>query len=530
VCRTIELASNDRLYQLIQALQAKARFDHPVERFELLKTHISYVLLTGPYAYKFKKPIDLGFLDFGTLAKRKFYCEEELRLNRRLAPTLYLEMVPITGSELTPVLGGTGSPIEYCIKMVQFPQDAQLDRVLKRGELSRRHIDELATQIASFHERIALAGADTPFGTPAQIRRYALENFDETSPLLGEAHAMESQDELRAWTIKNLDRLDGFFRERKQRGWVRECHGDMHLTNMVLLDKQVVIFDCIEFNEFLYWIDVISEIAFLLMDLDYRDRPDLAHRFLNRYLEQTGDYAGLALLDFYRVYRTLVRAKVADIQCRQLAASTTGRQAPLQRYLHHVELARRYTNKRKSTPLVITHGLSGSGKTWLTSRLVELAGAIRIRSDVERKRLQGLITPNARTGSHVGEDLYQPGMTERTYERLLALAREVLTSGFPAIVDATFLKRSHRDAFRQLATRFDVPYRILDLKASAPTLRDRIMRRQIEKEDASEATLAVLDYQLGSREPLTPDEAAFTVTVDTETDVNMSGIADQIIK
>lgn len=519
--------SGDRLYQLIQNLKATAQFDPPVERFEILETHISYVLLTGPYAYKFKKPVDLGFLDFSTLEKRRFYCEEELRLNRRLAPALYCAVVPITGSESSPELGGKGPAIEYCVKMVQFREDAQLDRVLERGRLTLQHIDALAVQVAHFHQNSATAGADTIFGTPAEVRRYALENFAQISLDPRDAELKPKLDLLHAWTSEQLVKLDSLLEKRKREGWIRACHGDMHLTNMALLGDEIVIFDCIEFNESLYWIDVQSEIAFLLMDLDYRGRSDLAHRFLNRYLERTGDYEGLALLNFYRVYRSLVRAKVAHIQYRQ-SAEVSGRQASWQRFVRHVELARRYADKPTPYPLIITHGLSGAGKTWLTERLVELKGAIRLRSDVERKRLWGL-EAEARTRSGLGADLYQPAMTERTYARLRELARGILTSGFPVIVDAAFLKRSQRETFRQLAAELNVPFRILHLKASETTLRKRIAKRESERGDASEATLAVLDYQLRSLELLTEEELKLTVQANTEAEVNLYELAERLI-
>jgi aminoglycoside phosphotransferase family enzyme/predicted kinase len=501
---------------LIETLKTQSPFDHPVERFDLRETHISYILLTGPYAYKFKKPVDLGFLDFTTLEKRKFYCEEELRLNRRLAPALYLTVVPITGTESSPHVGGSGPAIDYCVKMVQFSADAELDRVLERGQLSTHHIDDLAAQIAHFHQQSTVAGVDSIFGTPAEVSKFALENLDQI--LLDTAEPPEIQQHLaflRTWTVQQLEKLYPLLDKRKRDGWIRACHGDMHLTNMALIDDRIVVFDCIEFNESLYWIDVINEIAFLLMDLDDRGRSDLAYRFLNRYLERTGDYAGLGLLDLYRVYRSLVRAKVAQIQYRQLRPEAGERQACQQRFMCHLALADRYTNKPMPVPLIITYGFCGSGKTWLTDKLIDLTGAIRLRSDIERKRLAGL-EAEARTDSRIGADLYQPAMTDYTYERLRALTREVLASGFPVIVDAAFLKCRQRDAFRQLAATLGVPFYILHLQAREATLRERIRQRRIVGEDASEATLAVLDYQLRANEPLTDAERERTVQIETE--------------
>ncbi|MGH8602942.1 MAG: AAA family ATPase, partial [Gammaproteobacteria bacterium] len=413
--------------------------------------------------------------------------------------------------------------MEYCVKMMEFPQEAQLDRVLERGELTACHVDDLATQVGAFHASGAAAAADTPFGTASQIGRYALENCDLMDTAHGGVIAM--LQDLRAWTLERLGRLDNVFRTRKQNSRIRECHGDMHLSNMVLLNDRVVIFDCIEFNETLRWIDVMNEIAFLLMDLDYRERGDLGYRFLNRYLEYTGDYPGLVLLDFYRVYRSLVRAKVAYLQYRQSGTHDES----LHRFSRHVELAATYTEQRSRPFLLITCGLSGAGKTSLTDRLMERSGAVRLRSDIERKRLEGLSLA-ARTGSPVGADLYRPEMTGRTYERLLTLAREVLDSGFAVMVDATFLKRAHRQAFQQLAQELRLPFRILHVKANETTLRERILCRQTQDQDrdASEATVAVLDYQLRSREPLTAEEEPFAVTVDTDARVDPDWIWNQL--
>lgn len=508
----------DRLRTLIATLQSRNPFDHPVERFEVIETHISIVLLTGPYAYKFKKPVNLGFLDFSTLEKRKFYCEEELRLNRRLAPELYLDVLRITGAPENPRFRGSGPAIEYCVRMRQFPQEAQLDRILARGELSLHHIDDLAAQVSAFHQKIAKAAPGTPFGTPAQIGQYALENFDQIGQ--GPPADQKLLVELRHWTTVQLSFLEPLLLKRKQEGWIRECHGDMHLTNMALLNGRIVLFDCIEFNPALYWIDVQSEVAFLLMDLDCRGRSDLARRFLNRYLEGAGDYGGVALLDFYRTYRSMVRAKVAYLQYQQLAPGALERENVSQRLQRHVELAKKYAAKHPAPLLTITHGLSGSGKTWFTERLVEQEGAIRLRSDVERKRLAGL-DAMVRSGSRIGLDLYRPDMTGRTYDRLFALSREILLSGFPVIADATFLKRAQREAFRRLAVELALPFRILNFRASKATLRKRILRRQTERQDASEATSTVLDYQCQTLEPLVPEEMDSVVTIDTEGEADL---------
>lgn len=499
--------------RLLAALCRPAVFGPGCTRVERLETHISYVLLTGQLAYKIKRAVSFGFLDFTTLAARRHFCEEELRLNRRLAPALYLDVVPITGSIDAPIIGGDGPALEYAVRMREFPQDALASRIVARGELSPADIDALAGKVAAFHGASGVAARDGAFGTPDEILRIARQNFAQLQPHLATAAERDELEELRAWTEReHAVRQEVFVRRRKE-GFIRECHGDLHLNNIARVDGELVIFDCIEFNESMRWIDVMSEVAFTVMDLHYRSRADLARRFLNAYLERTGDYAGITVLRFYLVYRALVRAKIARLRAEQLRAGAA-RRALLTEYRAHVTLARIYAQSPRPA-LVITHGLAGSGKTTLSQALLETIGAVRIRSDIERKRLHGLgALERSRNG--VDRGLYAADATEATYRELAALAREIVGAGLVAIIDATFLKRWQRDQFRHLAAELGVAFVIVDFKASDSTLRARIVQRAANGSDASDADLAVLDHQLRSREPLAPEEQAFVVAYDAE--------------
>ena len=365
-----------------------AAYPGSVSRIELHETHISWVFLAGEFAYKLKKPVDLGFVDFTTLERRHLFCEEELRLNRRLAPDLYLDVVPITGTAESPRIGGQGTAIEYCVRMRRFPDDRLLSRLVAAGELLPRHIDALARQVAEFHARIPVAEPASRFGTPDSVAEPMRANFSHLDRL-DSPEAAALVERLSAWTEGELTARENEFIVRKQNGFIRECHGDMHLGNMILTDDSVTIFDCIEFNPDLRWIDVASEIAFCTMDLEDRGRPDLAWRFLNGYLEWSGDYAGLALFRLYFVYRALVRAKVTGLRRSQGVLSDEENQRLATELTNYLKLAERSTQSK--TPfLAITHGLSGSGKTWGSQAVVERRGAIRLRSDIERKRLAGL--------------------------------------------------------------------------------------------------------------------------------------------
>ena len=496
---------------LIRNLLDPAAYDHPVAAVELLETHISWLLLTGEYAYKIKKPVDFGFLDFSTLAQRRHYCQEELRLNRRLAPALYLAVVAITGSPAAPRLSGPGSAIEYAVKMRQFSQESLMTRVLARGRLQPEQLDTLAGHIAAFHAQAECAGPDSPYGTAENVWQPVAQNFAQIRPHLSNPDQLARLQSLQEWSEAAYHRLRDTLAQRKAQGFIRECHGDLHLGNMVLLDGRITPFDCLEFNAGLRWIDVMSEVAFLTMDLHARGHPALAHRFLNRYCESSGDYSGLRLLRFYQVYRALVRAKVACLRLTQSGLNETEAAATRRDAHRYLALAQDYT-RSTPRPLLITHGLSGSGKTHNTQDLVETHGAVRIRSDVERKRLFGL-PPGARSHAGLDQGLYRPEASRRTYERLAALAQEVLEAGLPVIVDATFLKREQRAAFRALARRLGLPFIILDFQAPPALLRQRIKARAAAERDASEATVAVLERQLATAEPLGKNEADQILTV-----------------
>ncbi|RMF95913.1 MAG: hypothetical protein D6727_09675, partial [Gammaproteobacteria bacterium] len=486
------------LPQLIANLLDPARFPDPAGEVELIQTHISWVLLAGGYAYKIKKPVDLGFLDFSSLERRRFFCHEELRLNRRLAADYYLDVLPIGGSPAAPRIGSEPA-IEYALKMRRFPQAAQFDRLLAAGRLLPGQLDDLARRIADFHAAAAAAPAGSRFGGLALIAAEARENFASLRQALDAPAAMAGVEALAGWTESQLTRLAGVIEARRRAGRVRECHGDLHLRNLAWVDGRALAFDCIEFSEELRWIDVINEIAFLVMDLHAWQRPAMAWRFANTWLERSGDYAGVAVLRFYLVYRALVRAKV-----EALAADF----AACRRYL---ALAAALKSGRRPF-LLLTRGPSAAGKSHHSRWLAERLGAIRIRSDVERKRMLGL-PAEADAAAPPGEGIYAPAVSRRVYRRLAELAGAVLQAGYPAIVDAVCATQAQRRQLGEVATRHGLPVLLVEFTASPATLRRRIRERPREVSDAG---LAVLEAQLARWEPLDADEQARAITVPTD--------------
>jgi uncharacterized protein len=479
----------------------------------LIETHISYVLLTGQFAYKIKKAVELGFLDFRSLAARHHYCEEELRLNRRLAPTLYLDVVEITGSVEAPVLGGAGPVIEYAVKMREFPQEALASRALVRGELSAAHIDTLAAKVATFHQTAFVAAAGGPHGNPDEVLCTALQNFVQIRRLEDPHTEVADLAALAAWTERQHAACAASMVRRRGEGFVRECHGDLHLGNIAFFERELTIFDCIEFSEKMRWIDVMSEVAFMVMDLRDRGRPDFAHRFLNDYIEITGDYDGLDVLRFYLVYRAMVRAKISRLRAEQLILGDA-KTAALDEYRGYLAIAKHYAQPPRPA-IIITHGLAGSGKSTLSQALLEMIGAVRIRTDVERKRIHGL-PATARDRSAIDAGLYAREATRETYLRALQLARNATAAGWKVIVDAAFLMRWQRRLFRDLASELDIPFIVITLVAPDATLRERITRRLDDAHEASDATLAVLEHQLQTQEPLAPDELGYTLAYDAQ--------------
>ena len=497
---------------LITALSNAGCYPHPAGDVVTLETHISWVLLAGDFAYKIKKPVELGFLDFSTLDKRRHFCEEELRLNRRLAPQLYLDVVEIRGSEDAPRISGDGPLLEYAVRMRRFPQEALASRMLAEGRLDTELIDALAVRLANFHEGLPPAMRDAPFGKARPLLKSVLQNCTQIAPMLRDARGAETLQALRDWSELEFLLHYQDFEERRAAGMIRECHGDLHLNNIVLLDGELVPFDCIEFNAELRWVDVMSEVAFLVMDLMDRGAKALAWRFLNRYLEATGVYSSLSVLRFYLVYRALVRAKVHLMRSRQpgIDAAEAGRLENV--YRGYIALAQDCTNIGRPA-ILLMHGFSGSGKSTLAAQLAQTLGAIRIRSDVERKRLHGL-SAAARTRSRIASDLYGPDATLATYARLAEAAKVVAASGFTAIVDAAFLLRSQRAGLQMAAANAGVPIAVIHVTVPESVLRARIAQRMAKALDASEASLQVLDHQIATAEKIRDEEELPVVSLD----------------
>lgn len=517
----------ERGRRLIAALRGPEPWPHPVrEPIALIETHISWVLLTGPYAYKLHKPVNLGFLNFTTLEQRLHDCREELRLNRRLSDDLYLGLVAVVDTPAgprvveasaepgRPLLPDGAPPLEVGLRLRQFPQDALLPAALARGAITGAQIDGLAADLARFHQQAAVAPADGAYGTAAAVLEPVRDNITTLEPRLP-ATARPQLERVRQWCERCFSEIRPLLAQRLAAGRVRECHGDLHLGNMLLEDGRIRVFDCLEFSPSLRWIDVISDMAFLVMDLEERGAPTLANRLLNGWLAATGDYDGLQLWRWYSSYRAMVRAKVAAL---------SGDSARALAYLDWAHTLTRPAAAR----LLLCHGLSGSGKSHLSRRLAPRLGAIWLRSDVERKRRYSLDTdqkpPSATAAASASASLYATTLyathvSDALFlEQLPQLAEQLLAAGFSVIVDATFLRATYRQAMAAVAQRRGAPLTILDLQVPRPLLEQRIKARRRAGDDPSDADLAVLAGQISHQEPLTAAEQARSIKIGIEPD------------
>ena len=479
-----------------------------------VQTHISHILLTPAHAYKLKRPVRLPFADFSSVAARRHFCEEELRLNWRLAPSLYLEVLPVLGSVQAPRLGAPNEAvdgaIDWVVHMRRFPSGSEADALVRSGALHAAELERFARQLAHFHAACPVAAAGSAWGSAAQVQQTIGDVFETLATLLDGADAPRLQALRPAFAG-----LEGWWAQRQAGGHVR-VHGDLHLGNLVRLEGVLTAFDCIEFSPALRWIDTLADAAFLTMDLHAHGRSDLAWRFLDAYLSETGDYAALAVLRPYEIYRALVRALAARLRAEQGGALACGPD-----YLACAEALAQPLQPR----LLITHGLSGSGKSTVAAALLAQAGAVRLRSDVERKRLHGL-APLADSAAH-GADIYTPEASQRTFEHLAGQAGAVLQAGYPVIVDAAFLRQSDRAHMHAVAQALGVPFTVLHCRAGEPQLQARVQSRLAAGDDPSEAGLAVLAAQQRTAEPLTAQEQALALTVNTDAPWNPADLARQ---
>ncbi|MDB9304141.1 AAA family ATPase [Nodularia spumigena CS-591/12] len=492
---------------LIQQMLQPGFYPHKVtEPIQLIQTHISYVLLTGDYAYKLKKAVNFGFLDFSTLEKRKHFCQEELRLNQRGAAQLYLEVLPVTMVDEQHHLAGTGKAVEYALKMRQFPQELLFSTLFEQGKLNETHLEDLGKVVAQYHAKSATDDYIRSFGEVPQVRAAIDENYQQTEKYIGGPQTPKQFQETKKYTDNFFVERPELFTRRVENNYIRECHGDLHLRNIALWNDQITLFDCIEFNEPFRFVDVMYDVAFTVMDLEARHSPNLANAFLNTYVEQTGDWEGLQVLPLYLSRQAYVRAKVTSFLLDDPSIPETVKEEAAKTAAQYYTQAWEYT-KPKAGKLILMSGVSGSGKSTTAKYLARELQAIQIRSDAVRKHLGGISL-----GERGGDDLYTPEMTQKTYARLLNLGIILAQQGFNVILDAKYDKQHLRqDAIAQ-AEKHQLPLQIIYCTAPLEVVQERLANRT---GDIADATVDLLTSQLQQAEAFTAAEKPYVQIWDT---------------
>ena len=494
---------------ILKSLLKPDAYPEAVTGVELVQTHVSYIFLTDRYAYKIKKPVDFGFLNFSTIDRRRFYCNEEVRLNRRLCPDIYEGVVELRETLSGAAFHGSGSIIDYAVKMKRLPADRMLDKLVEAGSVTPASMRKVSSVIAEFHRTALMSPAIAEYGRLERIMFNWQENFEQMVPFEILTLPAHERELIRSWVETFAAEHENVFQQRVDDGFIRECDGDIHLENICLDDGAVHIFDCIEFNERFRCCDTAADIAFLLMDLDYHGRHDLSDDVIDEYMARTGDHGLVSLIDFYKIYRAIVRGKVESFRLNDSGINPDDQALARMRAIRYFRLVLGYIERRRLKPaLFITCGLMGSGKSMLTAQLSFELGIASFNSDETRKQIMGL-PPGTPARDTFGEGLYDPQSTEATYAELLRRAENQLQQGSSVIIDASFMHKSQRTPFAGLAERLAVPFIILHVACSETENRRRLQERETSGKSVSDGRLELLPLQTADFE--TPDEAEGTI-------------------
>lgn len=516
-----------KLSKVVQAMTDPSFYADKPPSVDFIETHISYVFVAGDFVYKVKKPVRFDFLDFTTLEKRKFYCEEELRLNRRLAPHTYLGVVPICQDVQGKLSLGEGAEIiDYAVKMKKLPSDKMLKTVLAAGKGDKKTMNRIAEKLAAFHRQAKTGRHIDAVGDLDHLRRNAEENFQETKRYLDITIPEFQYQFIQAFTEKTLSEKEALFRKRISEHRIRECHGDLHLDHICVTDD-IIIFDCIEFNERFRCGDVAEDVAFLTMDLDFNGYPHLAKSFETSYVKYSGDDDMPQLLNFYRCYYAVVRGKVTSFRLHQDRLGESERERIIQTARQYFEWAYRYALRLEKPALILTAGLMGSGKSYQARILSQSLGAVVLSTDTLRKKIFGVRNREHRHDDY-GQGVYSADHSSTVYQQLLERAEKIIRRNKAVILDASFKKREHRIQAAALAERLGIRFYVLECICPEETARKRLEKRVLENKSVSDGRWALYQSQKEDFEPLTDIPVQSHFVMDTSVQPEM--IRRQVIE
>ena len=485
---------------LVEALRRPEAYPEHPAAVEMVETHVSWLFFTGRHVYKVKKPVDFGFLDFTTLERRRHFCHREVELNRRLAPSVYLGVVEVRQHSDRVAVEGPGRTVEYAVKMRQLPRERSMQALLQRGELTAEHVRAVARLVGRFHLQAATGPEVVRHGGWGAVRFNVEENFSQTEPYVGRTLDADTYDEVRASSEAFLEVRRERFQAREAQGWVRDGHGDLHTAQVFLEDGTPQVIDCIEFNERFRYADVAADIAFLLMDLEFHGRPDLAQVLLEEYLAVTQDPGLVEFLDFYKGYRAYVRGKVTGFLMDDPRVPPGEREALRATAGRYFALARAYAQAARPRPaLYVVMGLSGTGKTLVARELARRWGLTYLASDVVRKELAGIPATEHRWEPY-GRGIYGPEMSARTYAEVARRAEGRLQEGDAVVVDATCRLAAQRAELLGAARRAGAPVYVVHCRTPEEEVRERLEARVREGATPSDGRWEIYLGQKGEFE------------------------------
>jgi aminoglycoside phosphotransferase family enzyme/predicted kinase len=469
-------------------LQQPSSYPHHPMEVRLLQTHASVVAMAPPYVYKVKKHVDLGFLDFTSLEKRKNNCEREVTLNSRFCPDLYVAIVPICVKQGQLHFGAEGQVVDYALQMKQLPHGYFMDQLLKAGKVTTEVLEAVLAELSAFYQRHPPSPSVSAYGDPALIRGSAEENISTLQLYIKNKTQRASLEAIAFFQYTFLEKNQALLERRVQQKKIQDCHGDLHLDHIHIQQGRVCIFDCIEFNDRFRYIDVASDIAFLAMDLDFNNRPDLALYTHERMAELLHDPDMRLLMDFYKCYRACVRAKVERIASAETEVPAPDRITSRVRARKYQRLALRYALTGSKPAVLIICGKIGSGKSGLAKKLASVIGCAYLCSDMTRKVQWGQPLYQRTTQEH-RVLLYTREATDKVYKDLLSKATAELKAYRSVVVDATFGQSAHRAEFKQAFDELQVPYYFLEMQASDEVIRKRLAKREQYRQVMSDARL-----------------------------------------